>query len=106
MCHLKDYLGTNKLTTLVAIYFGASILVKILFSIDILIPCLWKSIFHVECPGCGLTRSFIELLHCNFLGAYKYNPLIFIVLPAALYYIYNSIVEIRRKLDAQAQNAR
>lgn len=28
----------------------------------LLIPCLWKSIFHIDCPGCGLQRSFLLLL--------------------------------------------
>jgi hypothetical protein len=28
----------------------------------LLIPCLWKSIFHIDCPGCGLQRSVLLLL--------------------------------------------
>ncbi|MGA2501766.1 MAG: DUF2752 domain-containing protein [Tepidisphaeraceae bacterium] len=28
--------------------------------------CLSKTLFHVDCPGCGLTRSFIHLAHGRF----------------------------------------
>jgi hypothetical protein len=27
----------------------------------LMIPCLWKSIFHIDCPGCGLQRSVFLL---------------------------------------------
>lgn len=26
-----------------------------------MLSCLWKSYFGVECPGCGLQRSFLKL---------------------------------------------
>jgi hypothetical protein len=38
------------------------------------LPCLIKNIFHVECPGCGLQRSFIALLQGNILQSLQYYP--------------------------------
>lgn len=29
------------------------------------LPCLYKSLFGIECPGCGTQRAFIELLKGN-----------------------------------------
>jgi hypothetical protein len=26
-----------------------------------LLPCIWKSLFHIDCPGCGLQRSVLFL---------------------------------------------
>ena len=50
--------------------------------------CPVKRIFGVSCPGCGLTRGFIEILHLRFLSAASCNimslPLFF---SAALYFI-------------------
>lgn len=41
-----------------------------------LIPTLcWSNgLFSVECPGCGLTRSFVAIAHGDFAAAWRYNP--------------------------------
>lgn len=83
------YLVSNKIMSLVAIYFAFSLFLKMALNINILIPCLWKTLFHVECPGCGLTTAFIDILRCDIAGAFSANPLIFIVLPLGIIYIYN-----------------
>lgn len=45
--------------------------------------CIFKKIFHISCPGCGLTRAFYALLNFDILSAIKYNilaiPLVFLV---------------------------
>lgn len=94
---LCKYLFSNKIMGIIAVYFAISIVLKIGFSIDILIPCLWKTFFHIECPGCGLTRAFIEILHCNIIGAYNDNPLIFIVLPIGVFYLYFDFKKFKKK---------
>jgi hypothetical protein len=38
------------------------------------LPCLFKSITHFDCPGCGLQRSFILLLSGNMAGSFKMYP--------------------------------
>jgi hypothetical protein len=43
--------------------------------------CLIKSIFGVECPGCGMTRALSYLLHGDLPGGLHSNPLALIVLP-------------------------
>lgn len=42
---------------------------------NITIPCLFKKIIHIPCPGCGLTRAFKLILKLNLLDAIKYNIL-------------------------------
>ncbi len=37
-------------------------------------PCMYKKILGVECPGCGMQRSFIELLKGNFIESFKIYP--------------------------------
>lgn len=39
------------------------------------VECLFKKIFHISCPGCGLTRSFRSILNLDFTNAFKYNIL-------------------------------
>ena len=47
---IKKNIAANKVMRSVVIYFLISIVLKIEFSINILIPCLWKILFHFECP--------------------------------------------------------
>jgi hypothetical protein len=47
------------------------------------IPCLWKTLFGVQCPGCGLTRAWAFLLRGEWRRAAQMNWLIF---PVVLIY--------------------
>ena len=38
------------------------------------LPCLFKQITHVDCPGCGLQRSFLLLLSGDVVGSLKMYP--------------------------------
>ena len=39
------------------------------------LPCLFKMLFHIPCPGCGMTRSFKALWRGDCLVAVRYHPL-------------------------------
>jgi hypothetical protein len=36
--------------------------------------CYWRTMFGVDCPGCGLTRCFISAAHGQLAEAWHYNP--------------------------------
>jgi hypothetical protein len=36
--------------------------------------CLSRQLLGLDCPGCGLTRSFICLAHGQFRRAWQFNP--------------------------------
>lgn len=74
-------------------YFLVAIAIHELFHINMLPPCLWKSLFHHSCPGCGLTTAFTKLLHLDFPGAFHSNPLIFIVLVLGIYLISDDFIK-------------
>ncbi|MFM7725457.1 MAG: DUF2752 domain-containing protein, partial [Flavobacteriales bacterium] len=76
----------------------SSILVAF-FDIDICLPCIWKSIFDVQCPGCGLTTAFVSLLKLDFYKAYESNVLIFVLLPAGIYYSIKDLLQFARKSE-------
>lgn len=81
------YTARNKFITGVTFYLFFSTVLKAATSIDICIPCVWKSIFDVDCPGCGLTTATINLMQFDIIGAFESNWLIFIVLPTVTYYV-------------------
>ena len=43
--------------------------------------CIFKSLTSIPCPGCGMTRAFIEISKLEFMNSFKYNifalPLVF-----------------------------
>lgn len=47
-----------------------------------------------------MTRAFIDILHCNFIDAFNDNPLIFIILPVGIFYIYVDFMKFRRRLKS------
>ncbi len=38
------------------------------------LPCLFKQIIHIDCPGCGMQRSFILLLKGDITGSFIMYP--------------------------------
>ena len=36
---------------------------------QLMIPCLFKAVFHTDCPGCGLQQSLLLLLKGNLVGS-------------------------------------
>jgi hypothetical protein len=45
-----------------------------------MIPCLSKTLFGVECLGCGFQRAFLLLLNGEFAAAFEMYPAIYAVL--------------------------
>jgi hypothetical protein len=41
---------------------------------SILLPCFYKAFLGIECPGCGMQSSFIELLRGNLYSSLTLYP--------------------------------
>ena len=55
--------------------------------------CLFKNILGVQCPGCGITRAFLSVLHFRFAEALHYNRLITAVFPLAVFLFFRSLIK-------------
>lgn len=51
------------------------------------IPCLFHKFTGLLCPGCGITRMILAILHLDFKSAFQYNQVVFIFSPIILYFI-------------------
>lgn len=63
--------------------------------------CTYRRWFGVDCPGCGLTRSFISLGHGNWSAAWHFNPagpFGFLFVVAQIPYRGLQIYRVRRRL--------
>lgn len=59
--------------------------------------CPWKR-YGIECAGCGATRMLKSILKLEFYQAFRYNPLVFIILILGIIYaIYIFICIILKK---------
>ena len=64
------------------------------------IPCVYRKLTGLKCPGCGVTRCIFAIINLNFKEAINQNILICIYLPFLfLYYIYKSYIYIYDKKD-------
>jgi hypothetical protein len=94
---LFGYLRSKIILAIVAAYFVLSVVLNLFFSIDVQIPCLWKSIFHMDCPGCGLTHATENLVALDPIAAYNTNPLIFILIPLLALVIVSDFRKFKRR---------
>lgn len=63
------------------------------------IPCPIHATTGLYCPGCGSTRSLSSLLQLDFADAFRYNSLLYILLP--LYGCYWLLQRNKKKKLAQ-----
>jgi len=47
--------------------------------------CPFRLVTGMQCPGCGSTRAFYQLLHLHPIAAFKFNPLMVLTLPFIIY---------------------
>ncbi|MGB8706131.1 MAG: DUF2752 domain-containing protein [Gillisia sp.] len=60
-----------------------------------MLPCLNKSLFGMECYGCGAQRATMMLLHGKFTDAfYMYAP-IYAIIPLVSLVIFNLFVSFK-----------
>lgn len=58
---------------------------------NLLPPCLFHTLTHLYCPGCGTTRALNALLHGNLALAVQMNPLTVIALVLIPLMVWNTM---------------
>lgn len=69
---VKDKVAVAVSTVMIAVFY-------------LVFHCPFRFFFGVSCPGCGFLRACLSLLKFDFVGAFYYHPLVFLVFPAAVY---------------------
>ncbi len=63
------------------------------------IGCPFKALTGYPCPTCGMTRSFLALIHCNIKESLSYNPMTLPVLTALLLGFHKKMFKNKRIID-------
>ncbi|WP_340075109.1 DUF2752 domain-containing protein [Leptobacterium sp. I13] len=57
-----------------------------------MLPCLNKTLFGIECPGCGLQRSVALLLDGKFEAAFHMYPAIYSLILLSIFLLINIFI--------------
>ena len=83
----------SKLITCIAI--AALIAAMIIFEI----PCFYRAIFNIPCPGCGITRAYISLFHGDLKKAFEFNFMFWSAPIIFLYYFFDGNLFKKKWID-------
>lgn len=67
----------------------------LLFALIVLIwtifkfPCVFIGLFNIPCPGCGMTRAFLQFFQFKFVEAFKLNFMFWSFPVLVLYYFFD-----------------
>lgn len=84
----------KRFENILILLFGM-LFVLIAISGTIKLNCIFKKLFNISCPGCGLTRSFRALLRLDIISSFKYNifgPILFIIIIIGIIFLIKDII--------------
>lgn len=58
--------------------------------------CAWVALTGLPCPGCGMTRAGLRLLHLDFTGAFRIHPFIYAVVFYLILFGVNRYILLRK----------
>lgn len=60
-----------------------------------LLPCFYKQYFGIDCPGCGMQRSFIALINGNIVESLTLYPALMPILLMFLFLALHILLKIK-----------
>jgi hypothetical protein len=67
--------------------------------------CPVAGVLGWPCPGCGLTRAALALLGGHFAAAWRFHPLIYVVVPCVVVFGAKTILDVATRRDADTRPA-
>lgn len=72
--------------SIITVFFLLKIYCILYYEYNLIIPCVFNKITGLFCPGCGVTRMIFSITKLDLYQAFRYNPLIFCMLPFIIFY--------------------
>ncbi len=54
------------------------------------LPCVYRYLFNITCPGCGMSRAFFSLMRLDFAAAFSYHRMFWSVPILYLYFLFDA----------------
>ena len=58
------------------------------------ITCPIKFLTGISCAGCGMSRAFLAALKVDFVSAFHFHPLFWLVIPTVLLFVFRNKVRL------------
>ncbi len=103
---LKAFFNRNRFLKFIILIIETAFAYIALFS-NVKLHCVFKKIFNIPCPVCGLTRAFKSIIKLDLIRAYHYNALsviIFVLLLVYNIYLIYDIVMNKKKTNQFINN--
>ena len=52
------------------------------------LPCIFKGVTDIPCPGCGMTRACLAILQGEFSTAWRYHPFSFLLIGLSILIVF------------------
>lgn len=59
---------------------------------DFMPKCVFKTLLHIECPGCGFQRALHALLHGDIRASLAFNPFLIVSIPILIIACTNELI--------------
>lgn len=89
---------TKKNIYKILILLSFLIIFLLFFIFDLKSKCIFKKLFNIACPGCGLTRSIRAILSFDLIASIKYNIL---GIPLVLFITFSSIILLKEIIKGE-----
>lgn len=54
------------------------------------LPCVYRYLFNIACPGCGMSRAFFSLMRLDLRAAFSYHRMFWSVPILYLYFLFDA----------------
>ena len=78
------------------VYAAVGLALRAYAGINIMPPCLYSALFHVRCPGCGITTATTLILQGRLADAWHTNPLAFPAIVVILWAVVADYIKFLR----------
>lgn len=83
--------GSRLLQSRLLPWLGGAAAVALVVLIDVPL-CGFKALFGLPCPGCGMTRALSALLGGDIVSAFRFHPLVFVLLPTVAMLAFAQVI--------------
>lgn len=91
--------GANNKKEYLVLVVKRSMRACLLLLVLCLYRCPMRVLFHVNCPGCGMTRAILCVLKLDFCAAFQYHQLFPLVILTVVYLVYREKMSIGKKKE-------